>query len=141
MLENGSAQPRAELFYCLITWRNAAKWEDVDVLVLRLSGTETVLPVFELQARTGMSLWLEALGEGWQVEELSVAELASLLCGPCASVEQILLNPFSAVAAEEAGVNREDFLRTLAGERACPIESRSMVGTQPNAGSAESGRP
>ncbi|MDN5696398.1 MAG: hypothetical protein L0G70_00300 [Rubrobacter sp.] len=115
--------------------------EDVDVLNLRLSGTETVLPVFDLEDRAGMSLWLEALDEGWQVQEFSVAELASVLCGPCASVERVLLNPFSAGTAERAGVSREDFLRVLAGERACPIESRSMVGPHPNAGSTKRRRP
>lgn len=138
MLENSSAERQDRLSYCLFTWQDAA---NVDALTLKLPGGETILPVFDLEARAGMFLWLEALDEGWQVKKLSVADLVSLLCGPCASIERVLLNPFSAGDEEEAGVKREAFLRTLAGERACSIKSVSMVGSQPNVGSAERGRP
>jgi hypothetical protein len=96
---------------CFLIARQDA--EGADVLVLRFPDGQTALPVFSLEEEAGMFLWLEALDEGWQVEEFSVGELAALLCGPCANVERVAPNPFA--ATDPAGgllatVDREDFL-------------------------------
>jgi hypothetical protein len=111
VLENGVSERQNGSSSWVVTRRDAA---DADVLTLKLSGGETVLPVFSLEEEAGMFLWLEVLDEGWQVEEFSVTELVALLCGPCASVERVAPNPFA--ATDPAGgllatVDREDFLR------------------------------
>lgn len=92
-----------------ITRRDA---KDEDVLTLRPPGGQTALAVFSLEAGAGMFLWLKAPDEGWQVEESSVGELASLLFGSCTSVERVAPNHFAATDLEggpRATVHRKDF--------------------------------
>jgi len=89
-----------------------------DVLVLKLPDGQMALPVFGLEEEAGMFLWLETAGEGWRVVEISEADLAALLRGSCAGVGRVV-DPFAAEVAGKgpAGVDREDFLRALSGER------------------------
>ena len=96
--------------------REGAK--DADVLVLRLPGGQTALPVFGLEEEAGMFLWLETAGEGWHVAEISEADLAALLRESCASVRWIV-RPFASGDGEKgpATVDREYFLRKMVGER------------------------
>jgi hypothetical protein len=91
--------------------------EDAEVLVLGLPDGRTALPVFGLEEEAGMFLWLETAGEGWRVVEISEADLAALLRGSCAGVGRVV-DPFAAEVAGKgpAGVDREDFLRSLSGE-------------------------
>ncbi len=92
--------------------------KDADVLVLRLPDGQTALPVFGLEEEAGMFLWLETAGEGWHVAEISEADLAALLRESCADVRRIV-RPFAAGRSDKglATVDREDFLRTISGER------------------------
>jgi hypothetical protein len=96
--------------------RQGAK--DSDVLVLRLPGGHTALPVFGLEVEAGMFRWLETVEEGWRVAEISEADLVTVLRDSCAGVRRIV-HPFAAngVGNEPASVNREDFLRALSGVR------------------------
>jgi hypothetical protein len=102
---------------------------DTDVLVLRLPAGQTALPVFDLEEEAGMFLWLEMVGEGWRVAEISVADLDTLLRDSCASVRRIV-HPFVAngmgMGKGPATVDREDFLRTLSGERSRRKETRKV---------------
>jgi hypothetical protein len=112
-LKNGATERQNGPSYCLITRRDAA---NMDVLILKFSDGEMVLPVFSLEEEAGMFLWLEALDEGWRVEEYSVEELVALLCGPCASVEWVAPDPFAATGPARglrATVDRKAFLRKL----------------------------
>ena len=91
--------------------------KDADVLVLRLPGGRTALPVFGREEEDGMFLWLETTGEGWRVAEISDGGLGTLLRGSCAGVGRIV-RPFAAngVGHGPATVDREDFLRALPAE-------------------------
>jgi hypothetical protein len=103
--------------------RRGAK--DSDVLVLRLPDGHTALPVFASEEEAGLFLWLETAGDGWRVAEISEADLADLLRDSCAGVRRVV-RPFAAdgVGKGPAGVDREDFLRALAGERSRRSERR-----------------
>jgi hypothetical protein len=103
--------------------RQGAK--DTDVLVLRLPAGQTALPVFGLEEEAGMFLWLEMVGEGWRVAEISEADLGTLLRESCASVRRIV-HPFAAkgVGRGPTTVDRKDFLRSLSGERSRREETR-----------------
>lgn len=96
--------------------RRGAK--DSDVLVLRLPDGHTALPVFASEEEAGLFLWLQTAADGWRVAEISEADLADLLSDSCAGVRQVV-RPFAADGAGKgpAGLDREDFLRALAGER------------------------
>jgi hypothetical protein len=106
--------------------RQGAK--DMDVLVLRLPAGQTALPVFGLEEEAGMFLWLEMVEEGWRVAEISEADLGTLLRDSCASVRRIV-HPFAANGMRKgpATVDREDFLRTLPGERSRREEARKAL--------------
>jgi hypothetical protein len=99
--------------------------KDADVLVLRLPDGHTALPVFASEEEAGMFLWLETAEDGWRVAEISEADLAGLLRDTCAGVRRVV-RPFAADGAGRgpAGVDREDFLRALAGERSRRSERR-----------------
>lgn len=94
-----------------------------DVLVVRLPDGQTALPVFCCEEEAGMFVWLETVGEGWRVAEISDEGLGTLLRGSCAGVGRIF-RPFAAdgVGNGPATVDREDFLRTLSGGRNCRDE-------------------
>ena len=68
--------------------------EGTDVLVLGFSDGRMGLPVFGFEEEAGMFVWLESAGDGWRVAEISEADLASLLRGPCARVRSVL-HPFA----------------------------------------------
>jgi hypothetical protein len=112
---DGVAEGPREHSRFLIARRDA---EDADVLVLGLPDGQTALPVFGLEEEAGMFLWLETAGEGWRVVEISEADLAALLRESCAGVRRVV-HPFAVEAAGKgpASVDREDFLRSLSGER------------------------
>jgi hypothetical protein len=99
--------------------------EGADLLVLRFPAGQTTLPVFGLEEEVGMFLGLETVGEGWRVAEISEADLAALLRDSCANVRRIV-HPFAANGTGKgpATVDREDFLRTLSGERSRREETR-----------------
>jgi hypothetical protein len=112
---NGATERSFEHSRFLIARRGA---KDSDVLVLRLPSGQTTLPVFGSEEEAGMFLWLETTGEGWRVVEISEGGLVTLLRDSCAGVRRIA-HPFAASGAGKgpATVDREDFLRTLEGER------------------------
>jgi hypothetical protein len=99
----------------LIVKRDA---EGANVLVLGFPDGRTALPVFGFEEEAGMFLWLETVGEGWRVAEISEADLAALLRGSCARVRSVV-HPFAeeGVGKGPATVSREEFLGALPGER------------------------
>lgn len=76
------------------------------------------LPVFSGQGEAEMFVWLGgAFGDGWRVRETSAGELVSILCGPCASVRSVALDPSPGMAKTEmiglVTLARERFLDRL----------------------------
>ena len=81
--------------------RPASKWwllaKDGDFgagkLVAHCDG-EKALPVFSGEGEAEMFVWLGgAFEDGWRVRETFPGELVSILCGPCASVGRVALDP------------------------------------------------
>jgi hypothetical protein len=85
--------------------------EGAIVLVLRFPDGKTAQPVFGLEEGAGMFLWLETVGEGWCVAEISEADLAALLLNSCARG-----SPSLRCEGRPATVSCEDFLGALPGE-------------------------
>ena len=63
--------------------------------------------------------------KGWRSEEMTAAELVSVLLGPCADVKRVVLDPLplplGRAMLSVGRVNREAFLR-------CPSEERANIG-------------
>jgi hypothetical protein len=73
----------------------------LEVLATHLAGSASSLPVFshEEEAEMFLRLW-EVRFHGWQVRESTAGELVSVLCGPCASVERVALDPLPEMVLE-----------------------------------------
>src|SRR5215210_1436262 len=73
----------------------------LEVLATDLADTEKAMPVFshEEEAELFLGLWEVGVG-GWQARESSVGELISVLCGSCASVERVALDPLPEMLVE-----------------------------------------
>ena len=106
--------------------RLASKWwllakdggSGLDVLVVNHSG-ERALPVFSGEGEAEMFLWLGgAFEDGWRVRETSAGELVSILCGPCAGVGRVALDPSPGMAADavrHVSVSRKRFVSRIVG--------------------------
>jgi hypothetical protein len=58
------------------------------------AGISKVLPVFSFEEEAEMFLHLGGYGDsGWRARESCAGELVSVLCGPCADVEGVALDP------------------------------------------------
>ncbi len=110
------------------TWGLVAKDGHLrkDLLTVDCSGGRA-LPVFSGEGEAQMFVWLEgAFEDGWRVRETSTGELISMLCGPCACVGSVALDPSPGMAKAEiiglVTVARERFLdRILAPGRRTPV--------------------
>lgn len=82
---------------------------------------EERLPVFSYEEEAEMFLRLEGVGEGWRVRETRAGELVSLLCGPCAGVKEVALDPLPGMVAERTvelvSLDRRCFIELIMAER------------------------
>jgi hypothetical protein len=87
----------------------------LEVLATGLADTEKAMPVFshEEEAELFLGLWEVGVG-GWQARESSAGEIISVLCGPCASVERVALDPLPEMLVERTvglvSLSRERFV-------------------------------
>ena len=87
----------------------------LEVLATGLVRGEEAIPVFshEEEAELFLGLWEVGVG-GWQVRESSAGEIISVLCGPCASVERVALDPLPEMLVERTvglvSLSRERFV-------------------------------
>lgn len=101
------------------TWWLVAKDGHLRTEMLTVGcGGGRALPVFSGEDEAEMFVWLGgAFEDGWRVRETSTGELVSMLCGPCASVRSVALDPSPGMAkAEMIGlviVARELFLERI----------------------------
>lgn len=91
----------------------------MDVLTTNLAERGRALPVFSFAEEAAMYLELGP-GQGrWRVRETAAGELVSVLFGPCAGVDQVLLDPVpdldGRVLSELIGVEKGDFVEYLLG--------------------------
>ena len=80
-----------------------------------------VLPVFSFEEEAEMFLSLGSRdGNGWRARSTSTGELVSVLCGPCAYVKDVALDPLPEMLDDGTTglveVSRERFLQRLMAE-------------------------
>src|SRR5829696_3111893 len=96
----------------------------LEVLTSGLSGGEEALPVFSHEEEAEMFLWLGGLGDGWQARESAAGELTSILCGLCAGVKKVVLDPLPKMLDEKmvwlVSLERERFLELVLGSGRSP---------------------
>jgi hypothetical protein len=91
----------------------------MEVLTANLACGEEVLPVFSFEDEANMFLRLGAQGNDWRARETAGGELVSVLCGPCASVDRVVLDPIPLPGQLARGLNallsteREAFVGSL----------------------------
>lgn len=98
--------------------------ERIYIMTTGLATGGTALPVFSFEEEAAMFRDLGAPHVGWRVEQTADTGLVSVLQGPCADVDLVLLDPMPGVEAgtlaDLVGVGREPFVTFLsrtAGER------------------------
>ncbi len=89
----------------------------MDVLTISHDENGEALPVFSFEEEAEMFLQLETPGTCWRASETTPDELVSLLCGPCAGVKSVALDPLPVVdgeiAANLTGRGRDRFVQNL----------------------------
>ena len=79
------------------------------------------LPVFSFEDEAAMFHDIALPHDDWWVRETSVGELVSVLLGPCADVDLVLLDPLPGVdtrtSADLVGMGRKPFVGLLLSRR------------------------
>ena len=99
-------------------WWTIAKNGDGPLEMLTIDcGGEELLPVFGHEEEAGLFLWLGAPGDSWRARESGAGELVSMLYGPYAGVERVVLDPLPETLAGRTvglvGLDRERFVHLL----------------------------
>jgi hypothetical protein len=95
----------------------------MEVLTTNLARGGEALPVFSFEEEANMFLRLGALGDDWRARETAGGELVSVLCGPCAGVDRVVLDPVPLPGSLVEGLKgllstgREAFMRSLLNPR------------------------
>ena len=95
----------------------------MEVLTANLARGGEALPVFSLEDDANAFLRLGELGDDWRARESAGGELVSVLCGPCAGVERVVLDPIGLPGPLAEGLDgpssteREAFMRSLLNPR------------------------
>ena len=89
-LATGASERRPAPLHHVVT-RDGDK--GLEVLRVSLRGKGDALPVFSSGWAARGYLFAEAPGGGWYVKTCAPGELISLLVGPCAGVEWVMLDP------------------------------------------------
>ena len=91
------------------------------VLTIEHGSDGETLPIFSHEEEAEIFLRLGAPGIDWEARETTAEELISVLCGPCAEVKKVALDPLPVVGGEMmidlVSLGRENFVRSLVGER------------------------
>ncbi len=89
----------------------------LDMLTTNLAGGEEALPVFSFEEEARTFLEYGALEGRWRIRETTAGELISVLFGPCAFTERIVLDPLPkmdvGVLSHLVSMPREDFVEFL----------------------------
>jgi len=97
--------------YWLITKNENCRLE---VLTTNVAEGEQALPVFGHEEEAEMFLSLGGAGDGWRVRKSTAGELVSVLCGPCARVGCVALDPVPVMLEEKTmglvSLSRERFM-------------------------------
>ncbi|HJQ29105.1 MAG TPA: hypothetical protein VJ827_07170 [Rubrobacter sp.] len=107
----------------------------MEVLRTILASGQEALPVFSFEDEARMFLDLGASGADWRARVTSSGELVSVLCGPCAEVDRVVLDPVPLPGPLIEGLNRllsmerEAFIGSLLNQRRSrsPASGRGVV--------------
>ena len=104
---------RSNPYWLIVTYQTSR----IEVLTTNLTGGEKAVPVFSFEEEARMFLEYGALEGRWQIRETTAGELISVLFGPCAFVERVVLDPLpemNVVALSHlVSMPREDFVESL----------------------------
>ena len=80
-------------------------------------GVERVLPIFSFEEEAKLFLRLGSYDGQWLVRECCAVDLVSVLCGPCADVKSVALDPLPEMLEDGTlalvGVRRKRFLEHI----------------------------
>ncbi len=96
----------------------------------RVIGPERALVVFGFEEEAHAFFVSASLGEGWRIRESSAGELISMLFGPCAYVDGVLLDPPPDVcssAMPPPTVGRRRFVDFLADRQRLWLSARTKA--------------
>ena len=106
----------------------------VDVFTVDPDERGEALAVFGFEEEAELFLCLEEMEAGWQARETTSGELVSMLYGPCASVERVVIDPLpqkiSCTRMPPLSVRSTDFARTMVdmgGARAAAIPALAAL--------------
>jgi len=116
--EHTPRQPPGPVSYWLI----AEKRNDrLEVLTIRTDGEQETLPVFSSEDEAEIFLRFGGVTGGWRARGSSAGELVSVLCGPCAGVEKVALDPSPEMVVEGTvsfvSLLRESFMNLIMARR------------------------
>ncbi len=96
----------------------------------RVIGPERALVVFGFEDEAQMFFMSASLGDGWCIRESSAGELISMLFGPCAYVDGVLLDPPPEVCPSPTPriVGRRRFVDFLADRQMLWLSARANAG-------------
>jgi hypothetical protein len=104
----------------------------MEVLTVWLTGHGEALPVFSFGEDARNFCERRGLESGWHGKEISIEELALVLCGLCADVERIALDPLLQTDAEMlvalTYMRCEDFLTFLFRENTSHVNTADTQG-------------
>ncbi len=114
-------------------WWTIVKSGDGPVEMLTIDcGGEEVLPVFGHEEEAGLFLGLGTPGDGWRARESGAGELVSMLYGPYAGLERVVLDPLPEKVAERTvglvRLDRERFVHLLLTTRRSLHSLASRIG-------------
>lgn len=102
----------------------------MDVLTVEDGDGEEILPVFSFEEEAEMFVLIKGPGAGWRAMEATPGEVASVLCGPCAVVDRVALDPPPRICSDGlirlVSLSRKGFLETLPGGKRAPGQTRSL---------------
>lgn len=88
---------RPVLSYWLISKNENGR---IEIFTALLADGEEALPIFSYEQEAELFLGFRAAESGWRIRESTAGELISVLCGPCADVKEVSLDPLPEMVAE-----------------------------------------
>ena len=117
----GAARRSGTQRYWVIAQDAKDGFGQLEVLTVDLDGTGEALPVFSFEEEAEMFLWLQTTEDGREVRETTPEQLVSILCGPCADVGRVMLDPLPEIGVRMQisllGMDRNDFVESVMGAR------------------------
>ncbi len=119
--ETSASRPAGTQRYWVIAKDAKDGFGRPDLLTVNLDGTGQALPVFSFEKEAETFLWLQRTEDGQEVRETTPEQLVSILCGPCADVGRVMLDPLPEIGARMQnsllGMDRNDFVESVMGAR------------------------